>query len=122
MDKYKLREYIHLGHELTHAKWDQSTGKWTIRVRHSVVDSQEEEEFKETCDILLLCVGSLSRWHWPDIPGLKDFKGPVVHSAQWNLDEQSIEGKMVGVVGNVRLCRFSVFLADDWYRGLQGYK
>ncbi|KAI0777099.1 FAD/NAD(P)-binding domain-containing protein [Irpex lacteus] len=100
VDKYKLREYIHLGHELTYAKWDQSSGKWTIRVRHSAVDAQEEEEFEETCDILLLCVGSLSRWHWPDIPGLKDFKGPVVHSAQWNLDEQSIEGKRVGVVGN----------------------
>ena len=69
VDKYKIREYIHLRHELTYAQWDQDTGKWTIRIRRYSIDTQKEEEFEETCDILLLCVGSLSRWHWPDIPG-----------------------------------------------------
>ncbi|KAI0684951.1 hypothetical protein BC835DRAFT_1421768 [Cytidiella melzeri] len=98
VDKHKLREYIHLRHELSHARWDDSTGKWTIRVRRGVEGA--DGEFEETCDILLLCVGSLNRWHWPNIEGLKDFGGPVVHTAEWFLDEQGIEGKRVGVIGN----------------------
>ncbi|KAI0750573.1 FAD/NAD(P)-binding domain-containing protein [Irpex lacteus] len=100
VDKYKLRQYIHLRHELSYAKWDQETGKWTIRVRRLSVNGQEEEEIEETCDILLLCVGSLHRWHWPDIPGLKDFDGTLAHSADCDVNEKSVEGKRVGVVGN----------------------
>lgn len=103
VDKYKLRQYIHLLHELSYAKWDQETGKWTIRVRRLSVDGQEEEEIEETCDILLLCVGSLHRWHWPDIAGLKDFDGTLAHSADCDVNEKSVEGKRVGVVGNVRI-------------------
>ncbi len=103
VDKYKLREYIHLRHELTFAQWNQTSGKWTIRIRHIMDDAQDSEEFEETCDILLLCVGSLHRWQWPNIPGLKNFGGTLVHSAEWDADEKLIDGKRVGVVGNVSL-------------------
>lgn len=26
---------------------------------------------------------SLSKWKWPEIPGLFDFKGKLLHSAKW---------------------------------------
>jgi cation diffusion facilitator CzcD-associated flavoprotein CzcO len=41
---------------------------------------------------------SCSHWKWPDIPGLHDFKGTLVHSANWpdNLDHN---GKNVAVLG-----------------------
>ena len=64
-------------------------------------DGESTEEFEETCDVLVLCVGSLDRWHWPDIGGLKEFKGKVAHTADYNLTEEDIVGKRVGVVGNV---------------------
>ncbi|KAJ7457359.1 FAD/NAD-P-binding domain-containing protein [Mycena latifolia] len=101
VDKYKIRKYINLQHELTHAKWDAPSGKWTVRIRH------EGKEFEDSCDVLLLCIGSLDRWHWPDIEGLKEFGGTLVHSAQWNVGEGSWEegvkdwgDKTVGVIGN----------------------
>lgn len=68
---------------------------WTIRVRRG------EEVFEETCHVLVLALGSLARLRWPNIEGLKEFKGPVVHTADWNLDEKKLEGKNVGVIGNV---------------------
>lgn len=77
-------------------------GKWSIRIRRHVDGPQEEQEFEDTCDVLLLCVGSLSRWNWPDIPGLREFGGTLVHSAEWKIDEGILEGKNVGVIGNVR--------------------
>ncbi|KAK7052585.1 FAD/NAD-P-binding domain-containing protein [Favolaschia claudopus] len=101
VDKHKIRQYFHFQHELTHAKWDQGSGKWTVRIRH------DGSEFEESCDVLLLCIGSLSRWHWPDIDGLKDFGGTLVHSAQWNVGDSAWEDgvkdwgdKTVGIIGN----------------------
>ena len=96
VDKYKIRKYMHFQHELTHAKWDASAGQWTVRIRHG------NQEFEDSCDVLLLCVGSLSRWHWPEIDGLKEFGGTLVHSAQWDVaDSVSWADKTVGIIGNV---------------------
>ncbi|KAJ7082429.1 FAD/NAD-binding domain-containing protein [Mycena belliarum] len=101
VDKYKVRQCIKLEHELTHAKWDAPSGKWTVRVRHAGA------EFEESCDVLLLCIGSLSRWRWPEIEGLKEFGGTLLHSAQWDVGNGTWEegvkdwgNKTVGVIGN----------------------
>ncbi|KAJ7175158.1 FAD/NAD-P-binding domain-containing protein [Mycena crocata] len=101
VDKYKVRKYMHFKHELTHAEYDAAAGKWTVRIQHDNV------EFEETCDVLLLAIGSLSRWHWPNIEGLKEFGGTVVHSAQWNVGDGAWEegvkdwgDKTVGIIGN----------------------
>jgi len=56
-------------------------------------------------------MGGLSRWSWPDIEGLENFKGKVIHSAQWETGEAGTSGpewaesvkdwgdKRVGIVG-----------------------
>jgi hypothetical protein len=40
-----------------------------------------------------------SRWRWPNIPGIRDFKGHKVHSADWdhNFDYSH---KKIGIIGN----------------------
>ena len=55
-------------------------------------------------------VETLSRWRWPDIEGLHDFKGTLVHSANWNLggatweeDAKDWGDKNVAVIGLVSL-------------------
>ena len=40
-----------------------------------------------------------SKWKWPDVKGLWDFKGKLVHSAHWD-NEYNWEGKRVAVLGN----------------------
>lgn len=39
-----------------------------------------------------------SKWKWPNIPGRESFKGPMLHSANWD-DSVSLQGKRVGVIG-----------------------
>ena len=39
-----------------------------------------------------------SNWQWPDIPGLKSFKGKLLHSARWD-NPFDYEGKNIGVIG-----------------------
>lgn len=105
VDKYKIKKYIHLQHELTHARWDEASSKWIVRIRRG---GDQGEEFEDTCDVLFLCVGILNRWHWPDLEGLQEFGGKLVHSAQWDVTDGAWEDgvkdwgdKNVGVIGNV---------------------
>lgn len=42
--------------------------------------------------------GILNNWRWPDIEGLHDFKGPLMHSAHWD-HGVDFNGKTIGVIG-----------------------
>lgn len=40
-----------------------------------------------------------SNWKWPEIPGLHDFQGDLVHSANWP-EKFDDTGKTVALIGN----------------------
>lgn len=115
IEKYKLMPYIKLRHELTRAQYNEDTGKWHLKIRRPALNSTPEneqfEEFEDISDFVLSGAGILSRWDWPKIEGLWDFKGKLIHSAAWETDESgwwqsSISNwgdKMVGIIGGVRL-------------------
>jgi len=42
---------------------------------------------------------SFSNWRWPHINGLHDFKGQLIHSANWP-EDFDYKGKAVAVIGN----------------------
>ncbi|KAJ3530966.1 hypothetical protein NM688_g7640 [Phlebia brevispora] len=105
--KYKLEPYIKLRHELTHARYDEATAKWHVHLKRSSSTAEGQfEEFEDEADFLFMGVGILSRWDWPDIKGLHEFKGTLVHSADWNLGGATWEDdvkdwgeKSVAVIG-----------------------
>ena len=78
-------QYIRLRHELIEAKYNESTGKWLLKIRKTTSGSTPEDErveiIEEEADFVLTAVGVLSRWKWPDIEGLNDFGGQLMHSA-----------------------------------------
>lgn len=120
MEKYKLMRYIRLQHELVHAQYNEETGKWHLKLRRPVYSTptldQElrYEVIEDTADLVFSGVGGLSRWRWPDIDGLTDFDGKVVHSADWDSKDgqtwqNSVEDwkeKRVGVIGVVSFNMF----------------
>ncbi|CCL98306.1 uncharacterized protein FIBRA_00300 [Fibroporia radiculosa] len=112
VDKYKLMRYIKLQHRIVHARYDEPTGKWHLRIRRSTPSQQPNteqvdfEEFEDFADILVTGIGSLSRWKWPDIEGLRHFEGSLFHTADFDVGEQTWqeatrnwEDKRVGVIG-----------------------
>lgn len=42
--------------------------------------------------------GILNTWKWPEIEGLHDFKGPLMHSAKWD-HSVDFDDKVAGVIG-----------------------
>ncbi|KAI0948890.1 hypothetical protein AcW1_008635 [Taiwanofungus camphoratus] len=113
VDKYKLMRYIKLQHRLVHAQYDEPSGKWQLRVRRPLPGTDsgtdgdvEFEEFTDSADILFTGTGSLSRWKWPEIEGLRDFKGKLFHTADFEVGDstwqdavKSWSDKKVGVIG-----------------------
>ncbi|MEU4518245.1 NAD(P)/FAD-dependent oxidoreductase [Amycolatopsis sp. NPDC024027] len=88
-DKYRLREKIRFGVELTGAHWDERERRWTATTR-------DGREF--VAQFLVSGVGGLHIPQIPDLPGIADFKGQTWHSARWN-HEYDLRGKKVAVVG-----------------------
>ena len=86
-DKYGLRERIRFGTEIADATLDGS--RWRIRTT---------EGDEKTVDFLISATGILRDPRYPNINGLSDFGGAVMHSARWdhNVD---MAGKRVAVIG-----------------------
>lgn len=84
-----LRPHLQTGSEIVEARWLDTAGHWRL------TDGQGRVY---TADVLVSAIGGLSRPAWPDLSGLDEFRGRIVHSQQWpgNLD---LGGERVAVVG-----------------------
>ncbi|KAJ5222853.1 uncharacterized protein N7469_009093 [Penicillium citrinum] len=90
-----LGEKTKLSHQVIGAKWDDWDGKWNVQIK----DVEKNIVAIDSCDVFVNAGGILNAWKWPDIPGLHDFKGKLVHSAAWENDID-LHGKHVGLIGN----------------------
>ncbi|KAI0293370.1 FAD/NAD-binding domain-containing protein [Multifurca ochricompacta] len=99
VDKYKLMKYVRLGHELTHAAWDEEAGVWRLRItirqqNGGEGENETVEEIEDTADVLFLGIGWLNRPKWPkEISGLRDFRGLLVHTSQWDVVGDSLDAQ-----------------------------
>lgn len=125
-DKYKVTPLVKLRHELLGAQFDEASVKWQVRVRRpSETDPSGFEEFDDSADFVFSSMGVLSRWNWPEIEGLGEFEGKLLHTADWNVSEEEMAtwvNKKVGVIGLVRITMLLLCgTPDSQCRGLQGY-
>ena len=92
-DKYDLRRNMRFNTEVEALVYDEQGGTWTVTVRNA--DGSRE-------DLVVNAVinghGPVNRFKFPDIPGLNDFAGRVVHTAAWTTD-LDLTGKRVAVIG-----------------------
>lgn len=87
--KHGLYDIIHFNTELKAAHYNEDKNVWEITTNTG-------KHF--TVTYLVTAIGILHRPYSPDLPGLKNFKGKILHSAQWDPDTQ-YKGKRVGVIG-----------------------
>ncbi len=112
--KYSLEKYVKFNTKVETAKWDDEDGVWRLEIM-----GPDGKRFEDSCEILVNGSGVLksvyifdsdllsmefvfwredSSWKYPNIPGIKDFKGKFTHSATWDKD-YDLKGKTVAILG-----------------------
>lgn len=86
-EKHKLRQYMEFEKEVIDSTHDGK--EWTVKTNDGQI---------EKFDFVIACCGLLFHPSYPNIEGLKDFKGHLFHSARWDHDVD-LEGKKVGLIG-----------------------
>lgn len=89
-DKLDVKKDIQFETWIEHAEFDEQTSRWEITTHAG-------ERF--STQFLICAMGSLSESNMPDIPGINDFTGQIVHTGKWPEDGVDFSGKRVAVIG-----------------------
>ncbi|KAK0845165.1 hypothetical protein LTR03_007663 [Friedmanniomyces endolithicus] len=89
-----IEKYVKLQHQLESAVWNSEAGVWRFKVRNLKTGTVSEDE----AEFFINAGGVLNAYRFPDIPGLHDFKGKLMHSAAYD-EGYAIEEKRVAVIG-----------------------
>ena len=90
IEKYDLEPHLRFGAAVKSADWDDERCVWRV-----VTEAGDAFEV----DVLVSALGMFNDLHWPDIPGLDEFRGVKFHSARWD-HEHDLSGETVGVIGS----------------------
>lgn len=90
VERTGLRRHIRLGTPVRQARWQAQPQCWQI-------DTADGQTLHSS--VLVSAIGGLSRANRPAIPGLEQFKGPIIHSQEWPEDFDPT-GQRVAVIGS----------------------
>lgn len=92
--KYGLIEHTRYQTEVVSARYNETLGSWTIAVRdlHGTTSTLHARA-------VISATGQLSRPKLPEIEGIDNFSGDLVHSAAWP-ENLNLTGKRVAVIGS----------------------
>lgn len=80
VEKLNLGKYFRFNSEVVAATFDEHRGIWNVKIRQKDAKGVVRE-IEDDCDLLIGAYGILSRWNFPDIPGVDTFKGRMIHTA-----------------------------------------
>lgn len=89
-DRFALRDGIQFNTRVAAAAWDEAGQCWQVHT---------ERGQAWTARFVVMAAGPLSTPNTPDLPGLADFKGPVLHTGRWPHQPVDFSGQRVGVIG-----------------------
>lgn len=79
--KHDVRKRMHFNRKCLGAEWDETRSKWKIQLEKL---DEEGQIFEDESDVFMTGTGLLNQWSWPNIPGIHDFDGDLLHTANWN--------------------------------------
>lgn len=90
--RYGLRDHIRFETTVGALRWIADRQVWEATL-HDANGTRTVH-----ANAIINAHGRLSRWSMPAIPGLEDFAGPVMHTADWD-DGVDLAGKRVALIG-----------------------
>ena len=91
---FGIYDDIRFNTEVIETRYDEQAHRWVTQLR--LPDGTEETI---ESGAVISAVGAFGTPKWPDIPGFDQFRGEVLHTAQWD-ESVDLEGKRVAVIGN----------------------
>ncbi|KAJ5107515.1 hypothetical protein N7456_004190 [Penicillium angulare] len=91
--KYECNKYIKYRHSIKAAIWNETKAKWELQVQVG-----DGTVFHDDVDVFINAGGILNNWKWPNIEGIHNFEGKLIHSARWDQD-YDFTGKKVASIG-----------------------
>ena len=88
-------KFAKFSHKIVRAEWLEAEGQWKVTIMRN---NDPSDTFDDYGDYFLHGGGVLNNWRWPQIKGLHDFQGPLVHTARWD-DSIELENKRVLIIG-----------------------
>ena len=90
VDKYGIAPHIRFNTGIASARWDDVCCEWHLNTK---------DDRSIVADVFISALGMFNEIQWPDIAGLKDFAGQVLHTAMWP-EGVDLRGKTVAVIGS----------------------
>ena len=88
-DDFDLRRHLMLGTEVRRLRWNSGASHWEV----DLADGD-----RLIADVVVSAVGLFGATRYPDIDGLADFSGTLMHTAQWD-PTADLTGERVAVIG-----------------------
>ena len=88
-DKYDVRRHMRFNTTVDSARWDEDDQVWQVALANGET---------LTTRFLITATGFLSQPCTPDIPGIEDFAGRIIHTTAWD-DSYDFDGRRVGLIG-----------------------
>ena len=94
--EHGIDRQIRFGHTVRRARWSERQARWTVEAERA-----DGAVATFVCRFLFVCTGyyDYARGHEPEIPGARDFRGPLIHPQHWPGDFDCA-GKRVVVIGS----------------------
>jgi cation diffusion facilitator CzcD-associated flavoprotein CzcO len=94
VDDFDLRRHLKLDTLVRQAHWDSNDDQWALQLQSA--DGGNVDSLR--ADIVVSAVGLLGDSRLPDIDGLSDFRGSLIHTSAWD-PEMELAGRRVAVIG-----------------------
>lgn len=91
-DDFDLRRHLMLNTRVRSVRWNADTWSWDCQLDRAGTPATL------TADVIVCAAGLFGSPRRPDIEGLADFGGPLMHTAQWD-HGIGLAGKKVAVIG-----------------------
>lgn len=93
-DDFDLRRHLMLSTRVSRARWNERTWQWELHLDRC----DGEDAFVINADVVVSAAGLFGSPKLPDIAGLNDFEGILMHTSRWDHDID-LAGKKVAVIG-----------------------
>ena len=89
-DRFDLKRDIRLSTAVTAAHFDEMARRWTVAT---------DRGDRISARYCIMATGCLSEARAPELPGMADFNGQVLHTGLWPKEPVDLKGKRVGIIG-----------------------